>query len=83
MVHEGIKTEQQQKQQAAQQAGGSVRVTFDPHCTSYIVDEREPLLQLYRAVLAKRGAQLSGLDLIGPCSPSETPEWAWGAEWRS
>lgn len=49
---------QQAFEQAAQQAGGSVRVTFDPHCTSYIVDEREPLLQLYRAVLAKRGAQL-------------------------
>lgn len=45
-------------EEAAHQFGGSARVTFDDHCTSYIIDEEEPLLQLYRAVLAGRGEQL-------------------------
>ena len=43
---------------AAQQFGGSAKVTFDAHCSSYTVDENEPLLQLYREVLAQRGEQL-------------------------
>ena len=43
---------------AAQQFGGSAHVTFDAHCTSYLVDEQEPLLQLYRAVLEERGETL-------------------------
>lgn len=45
-------------EQAAQQFGGSAHVTFDPHCTSYIVDENETLLRLYREVLASRGGKL-------------------------
>jgi tripeptide aminopeptidase len=49
---------QQAFEDAAQQFGGSVTVTFDPHCTSYAVDEDEPLLTLYREVLARRGEQL-------------------------
>ena len=49
---------QQAFEDAAKQFGGSARVTFDPHCTSYAVDENEPLLALYRAVLAQRGEPL-------------------------
>lgn len=45
-------------EEAARQFGGSAQVTFDPHCTSYSVDENEPLLALYREVLARRGEQL-------------------------
>jgi tripeptide aminopeptidase len=45
-------------EQAAKRFGGSVKITFDAHCTSYTVDENEPLLQLYRDVLAKRGEPL-------------------------
>ena len=45
-------------EQAAQQHGGSASVTFDPHCTSYTVDENEPLLALYRDTLARRGESL-------------------------
>ena len=45
-------------EQAAQQRGGSATVTFDPHCTSYVVDENEPLLALYRDTLAQRGESL-------------------------
>jgi len=45
-------------EQAAQQYGGSATVTFDPHCTSYTVDEDEPLLTLYRDTLARRGESL-------------------------
>jgi tripeptide aminopeptidase len=45
-------------EQAAQQHGGSATVTFDPHCTSYAVDENEPLLALYRDTLARRGETL-------------------------
>ncbi|HEX7737161.1 MAG TPA: M20/M25/M40 family metallo-hydrolase [Ktedonobacteraceae bacterium] len=49
---------QQAFEEAASAFGGSARVTFDPHCTSYTVDENEPLLQLYREVLAGRGEPL-------------------------
>lgn len=45
-------------EEAAARTGGSATVTFDPHCTSYAVDESEPLLALYRDVLARRGEQL-------------------------
>ncbi len=45
-------------EQSAQQHSGSANVTFDPHCTSYALDEDEPLLALYRDVLARRGEQL-------------------------
>lgn len=45
-------------EEAARQLGGTVQVTFDPHCTSYTVDENEPLLQLYREALARRGETL-------------------------
>ncbi len=45
-------------EQAANQYGGSVAVTFEPHCTSYVVDEDEPLLTTYREVLARRGESL-------------------------
>jgi tripeptide aminopeptidase len=45
-------------EEAAQQFGGSVKITLNPHCTSYVVDENEPLLQLYRKVLASRGEEL-------------------------
>jgi len=45
-------------EQSAQQHGGSAIVTFDPHCTSYELDEHEPLLTLYRDVLARRGEKL-------------------------
>jgi tripeptide aminopeptidase len=44
--------------EAARQFGGSARITFDAHCTSYIVDEQEPLLQLYRRALEERGESL-------------------------
>ena len=49
---------QQAFEEAARQSGGSVNITFDPHCSSYVVDENEPLLQLYRDVLAQRGETL-------------------------
>ncbi len=49
---------QQAFEEAAHQSGGSVKITLDPHCTSYVVDEHEPLLQLYREALASRGEQL-------------------------
>lgn len=49
---------QQAFEEAAQQFGGSVKVTLNPHCTSYVVDENEPLLLLYREALSRRGEQL-------------------------
>jgi tripeptide aminopeptidase len=49
---------QQAFEDAAQQFGGSVKITFDPHCGSYVVNENETLLQLYREALASRGEQL-------------------------
>ena len=45
-------------EEAAQRFGGSVKITFNSHCTSYVVDEHEPLLTLYREVLARRGEEL-------------------------
>lgn len=49
---------QQAFEEAAQQLGGSAQVTFEAHCTSYTVDEQEPLLTLYREVLAQRDERL-------------------------
>jgi tripeptide aminopeptidase len=43
---------------SAQQSGASARVTFTAHCTSYIVDESEPLVACYRKALAQRGESL-------------------------
>src|SRR5207249_1760530 len=43
---------------AARRFGGSVEVTFDAHCMNYGVGEDEPLLKVYREVLATRGAEL-------------------------
>ncbi len=45
-------------EQSAQRLGGSAEVTFNPHSTGYVVDENEPLLNVYRAVLAQRGEPL-------------------------
>lgn len=45
-------------QQAAEQLGGSAEVTYDPHCTSYEVSTDEPLLAVYREVLAQRGVKM-------------------------
>jgi tripeptide aminopeptidase len=42
-------------QQVAKRLGGSVEVTYDPHCTDYEISEDEPLLAIYRKVLAQRG----------------------------
>lgn len=45
-------------EQAAQRLGGAAEVTFNPHSTGYVVDENEPLLNVYRSVLAQRGEPL-------------------------
>ena len=45
-------------EQAARHHGGTVEVRFDSHCTSYTVSNDEPLLNIYRAVLAQRGADV-------------------------
>ena len=45
-------------EQAAQRHGGKASVTFNAHCTEYAIDEHEPLLSTYRAVLEARGAAL-------------------------
>ena len=45
-------------QQAAERLGGSVEVTYDPHCISYEISEDEPLLAIYRKVLAQRGVPM-------------------------
>ena len=46
-------------EQAARQHGGSASVIFHPHCASYTLDEHEPLLMAYRAVLERRGATMA------------------------
>lgn len=43
---------------AAQRFGGQAEVTFHPHSSGYTVSEDEPLLSVYRSVLAARGAPL-------------------------
>ena len=45
-------------QQVAKRFGGSVEVTYDPHCISYEISEDEPLLAIYRKVLAQRGVSM-------------------------
>jgi tripeptide aminopeptidase len=45
-------------EQTAQRFGGHATVTFDPHSSGYTASEDEPLLQLYRDVLAQRGVAL-------------------------
>ena len=45
-------------EEAARHYGGSVSMSIHPHCTSYVLDEQEPLLASYRAVLERRGATL-------------------------
>lgn len=44
--------------EAARRFGGQAEVTWNTHSTGYTVDEKEPLLQVYRSVLAERGEQL-------------------------
>ncbi len=44
--------------EAAQQLGGSTTITFTTHTDGYKIDEHEPLLQTYKAVLEQRGEQL-------------------------
>jgi tripeptide aminopeptidase len=45
-------------EQTARRYGGSAEVSFKTHTTGYIVAEDEPLLNVYRAVLAQRNVQL-------------------------
>ncbi|GCE49362.1 tripeptide aminopeptidase [Thermosporothrix hazakensis] len=45
-------------EQAAREMGGQATVAFSPHSQGYHVDENEPLLQVYRSVLAARGETL-------------------------
>ena len=44
--------------QTAQRYGGSAEVSFKTHTTGYIVAGDEPLLNVYRAVLAQRNVEL-------------------------
>jgi tripeptide aminopeptidase len=44
--------------QVAERLGGRVEVTYDPHCTGYEISEDEPLLAIYRKVLAQRGVSM-------------------------
>lgn len=45
-------------EQTAQRLGGHAEVSFQSHSMGYTVGEEEPLLALYRTVLAQRGATL-------------------------
>ena len=45
-------------EQAAQQLRGSATITFKTHTDGYVIDEQEPLLQTYKAVLEQRGEKL-------------------------
>jgi len=45
-------------EQAARSLGGQAEMTTTLHSKGYMVDENEPLLTIYGAVLAKRGATL-------------------------
>jgi len=45
-------------EQTARRYGGSAEVSFKTHTTGYIVAGDEPLLNVYRAVLAQRNVQL-------------------------
>ena len=44
--------------EAAQRYGGQAEVTFHPHSSGYTISEDEPLLGIYRSVLAARGEPL-------------------------
>ncbi|HVB20854.1 MAG TPA: M20/M25/M40 family metallo-hydrolase [Ktedonobacteraceae bacterium] len=45
-------------EQTAHLHGGQVEMTINPHSKGYTLDENEPLLTMYRDVLAQRGAKL-------------------------
>lgn len=45
-------------EQTAQQLGGNATITFQTHTDGYVIDEQEPLLQIYKAVLEQRGEKL-------------------------
>ena len=45
-------------EQAAQRLGGRVTISFKTHTDGYVINEHEPLLQTYRAVLEQRGEKL-------------------------
>ena len=45
-------------EKTAQQYGGQVEMTMNPHSKGYALDENEPLLATYREVLAQRGETL-------------------------
>lgn len=45
-------------EQTAKQLGGSAAVTFTTHTDGYRIDENEPLLQTYKAVLEQHGEKL-------------------------
>ncbi len=49
---------QREFESAAQQLGGSATITFTTHTDGYTIDEHEPLLQTYKAVLEQRGETL-------------------------
>jgi len=49
---------QQAFEQTARRFGGDAAVTFKTHSTGYEISPDEPLLQMYGAVLARRGAPL-------------------------
>ncbi|GAC1618226.1 MAG: tripeptidase T [Ktedonobacteraceae bacterium] len=49
---------QQAFEQTAHRYGGQAEVTFKTHSTGYTVAENEPLLQVYKEVLAQRGTEL-------------------------
>jgi len=45
-------------EQAAQELGGTAIITFQTHTDGYMIDEQEPLLQTYEAVLEQRSEKL-------------------------
>ncbi len=45
-------------EQTAQQLGGSATITFKTHTDGYVIDEQEPLLQIYKEVLKQRGEKI-------------------------
>ena len=49
---------QREFETAAQQLGGTATITFTTHTNGYKIDEHEPLLQIYKAVLEQRGEKL-------------------------
>ncbi|GAC1681954.1 MAG: tripeptidase T [Ktedonobacteraceae bacterium] len=49
---------QREFEQTAQQLGGTATIAFKTHTDGYVIDEHEPLLQTYKAVLEQRGEKL-------------------------